>query len=92
MSISAKHLKYGQYIFDDSDNQVYQIVDKKEHKTDIHTEHFTVYNCSSNHQTTKIYGSEHHIRLVEPTIKHYTLSHLLDHIAPPDRSYMFGFS
>lgn len=78
MSIQAKHLESGQFIYDENDKQVYKIIEKKSHKSDVHQEHLTVQNFNTNHKTNKSYSLDHHVRLLEPTYTTYTLSHLLD--------------
>jgi len=76
MSTQARNLKRGQFIY--HNNQVFEIVDLKNHVKSGHSIHFTVQDFATNHQSEKTFGLTHNVRLVEPSHLHYKLSHLLD--------------
>ena len=78
MSVEAKHIKKGNYIL--LDQNVFKVVESVEitsHGT--HTVKIVLENFVTNHRTTKHFGIDHHIRVLETQSTHYNLVGLLDY-------------
>lgn len=78
MSVTASTLKPGNFIYDENDKEVYEVVVKKDNKSSGNSVHLTLQNFRTNHRTDKHYGHDHHVRTVDPVYTLYTFSHLLD--------------
>ena len=77
MSVEAKHLKKGNYVF--VENNVFIVLRAEELTvTGNHSVRLQLQNFMTNHRTVKSFGLKHHVRTLEPVHTHYNLVDLLD--------------
>lgn len=76
MSKEACHLRINDHFYDDG--HVYRVINAKEGTHSGGNIHFTLEDFATNHRTDRHYGHKHHLVTVEPEVRKFSLSFLLD--------------